>query len=134
MSKTSKLSNYVQISDVTSAAAQVKCNLDKGKRALISQIRCGILPLQIQLGRYQGLPRHERICKLCNNDVEDEIHFLFNCSKLQNQHVKLYDKVPELLHIENLVSRFENLCNCPFIFGNFIEQLWYERNKIINEN
>ena len=31
MSKTSKLSNYVQISDVTSAAAHVKCNLDKGK-------------------------------------------------------------------------------------------------------
>jgi hypothetical protein len=40
--------------------------------------------LQIELGRYQGIPRHQRLCQQCSSgEVEDEIHFLFKCSKYE---------------------------------------------------
>ena len=42
----------------------------------------------IEHGRYQidHLPRENRLCLLCNsNQVEDEIHFLFQCNKYSVQ-------------------------------------------------
>ena len=36
--------------------------------------------LEIERGRYRNIPRHERLCKLCDKDVvEDEYHFLLCC-------------------------------------------------------
>jgi hypothetical protein len=35
--------------------------------------------LQIELDRYQGVPRHNRMCTKCSSNViEDELHFLFD--------------------------------------------------------
>jgi hypothetical protein len=35
----------------------------------------------IELDRYQGVPRHNRECTKCSSNViEDELHFLFECS------------------------------------------------------
>ena len=42
----------------------------------------------IEQGRYQigHLPREHRLCPLCNsNQVEDEIHFFFQCNKYSVQ-------------------------------------------------
>ena len=42
----------------------------------------------IERGRYQidQLPRENKLCPLCNsNQVEDEIHFLFQCNKYSVQ-------------------------------------------------
>ena len=37
--------------------------------------------LAIEGGRYLNIPKHERICAACNSgEVEDEEHFLLNCS------------------------------------------------------
>ena len=40
------------------------------------------MPIEIELGRYQRIPRENRFCKQCqNNCVESELHFLFHCDK-----------------------------------------------------
>ena len=45
--------------------------------------------LQIELGRYQGVPRHNRICTKCSSNViEDELNFYLNAQntmKTENQ-------------------------------------------------
>ena len=47
----------------------------------MAQLRCGILPLRIETGRFVGESPDERLCKLCNGPaIEDEKHFLLNCS------------------------------------------------------
>ena len=61
----------------------VKLYLKKDKRALVTQLTLGVLQLQIELGRYQNIVRDLRICKLCNQEVESELHFLLRCSKLE---------------------------------------------------
>ena len=38
--------------------------------------------LEIERGRYKRLKRENRICQYCNvNEIEDEVHFFFRCTK-----------------------------------------------------
>ena len=34
-----------------------------------AKFRCGVAPLQIELGRYIGQPEYNRLCPMCQNDV-----------------------------------------------------------------
>ena len=78
-----------------------KCNKDiedyvklpvlKYHRSLFAQFRCGILPLQIELGRFRNLQLHERICPICNSAVEDEIHFLCECPLYSHLRSSLFE-------------------------------------------
>ena len=39
----------------------------------------------MEKGRYKGIPFEKRICDHCSSgQVEDELHFLFECSKFDN--------------------------------------------------
>ena len=68
--------------------------INKGVRDLMSQFRCGILPLQIETERYKmikssvtgrmrnSLPA-ERVCQICKtNMVEDEVTFCCNAKNM----------------------------------------------------
>ena len=58
--------------------------------------RFGILPLNIETGRFRNQPIEQRICNLCElNEIEDELHFLFKCT-LYNDCRKIW--------IENIVK------------------------------
>ena len=53
---------------------------DRRKRSLLSQFRCGILPLKVETGRYLQIPPEDRICEFCDgNCIEDEMHLFFDC-------------------------------------------------------
>jgi hypothetical protein len=44
------------------------------------QYRISNRKLQIERGRYENIPREERICKLCDSgEVENEFHFAITC-------------------------------------------------------
>ena len=52
--------------------------MNRGYRSILAQLRTGILPLEIEVGRWSSTAVEERICKLCiANVVEDENHFIF---------------------------------------------------------
>ena len=57
---------------------------NKRNRSLLSRLRAGCLDLEIETGRWRGIQREDRICKLCNNGIENEIHFLFHCCRLEH--------------------------------------------------
>ena len=72
--------------------------------------------LQIELGRYQGIPRHQRLCQQCSSgEVEDEIHFLFKCTKYEPDRKELIDIIlnscPNFNSLNN-VKKLEWICNC----------------------
>ncbi len=49
-------------------------------RSSIAQFRAGILPIEIELGRYKNKRPEERICPVCTSgEIEDERHLLFRC-------------------------------------------------------
>ena len=74
--KSDKLRYYNLYKYDKDAEEYTKMNINKYQRSMFAQFRCGILPLEIEVGRYRDIPLKERICQLCNNAVEDEIHFL----------------------------------------------------------
>ena len=71
----------------------VRSLIPKGKRSLMAQLRCGVLPLSIETGRFKNikdevtgcfrrLKPEERTYEICNNnEIEDEFHFIMKCTK-----------------------------------------------------
>ena len=60
-------------------------NLERNQRSVLAQLRAGILPLQIELGRFTNIKLADRICQLCNTQsIEDEYRFLFTCPAYEN--------------------------------------------------
>ena len=47
-------------------------------RILLTRWRLSCFDLRIETGRYNGTPRTERLCSLCNQ-IEDEQHVFFDC-------------------------------------------------------
>ena len=75
-----KLRTYVQIKNEYKCENYVSMNLSRSIRSYIAQIRCGVLPLHIETGRYRNLKVEERLCKVCDlQTVENELHFVFDC-------------------------------------------------------
>ncbi len=44
----------------------VTLNLSRAQRSVCAQLRCGILPLAIETGRYHSVPEENRMCLLCD--------------------------------------------------------------------
>jgi len=84
-----KLENYIQL------------NIPKTQRSIMAQLRLGILPLSIETGRFNNIPSNERYCHFCKSLVEDEFHFICECSLYQNVRNNLllymYTKIPGFL-------------------------------------
>ena len=68
-----KLRYYNMYKVDKNCADYLKMNITKYQRSLFAQFRSGILPLEIEFGRYRNIDLSERICKLCN-----EINLILN--------------------------------------------------------
>ena len=90
------------------------------------------MPLEIESGRYTRKKLSERLCKLCNSDVEDEVHFICLCPTLNNIRSCYFTK----LHIdvnESFMEQYINvICHLDVkVMSNFISEMWFTRNNII---
>ena len=55
-------------------------NVPRYERITLARLRCGSLPLNVELGRYRDAPLETRICEHCDtHSIEDEIHFMIDC-------------------------------------------------------
>ena len=75
--KMPKLRSYVLFK--TNFAQENYLSLIQGrvKRSLLALLRLGTLPLEIEVGRYRGIPLEERLCQICKTgDIESECHFI----------------------------------------------------------
>lgn len=83
---------------------------DKQIRSHLAQLRAGILPINIELGRHKGLEIKDRLCTLCNlNEVEDEIHFMCKCPAYDNFRQVLYNDVGINVNNCNIKEQFNIL-------------------------
>jgi hypothetical protein len=75
--------------------------LPKEDREAMTKIRISAHDLEIERGRYAGLPREERLCKICGT-IEDEFHFLNNCTLYAQPRDSLKRSIDEPLPISSL--------------------------------
>ena len=78
--KKPKLRFYLNFKEEPNIEYYIKLNLSRKERSYLEQQRLGILPINVEIGRYRQIPLDERKCMLCHNEnIEDEHHMLFIC-------------------------------------------------------
>ncbi len=96
---------------------------DRHTRKFLSFLRLSCHPLNIEYGRYKGIPKSDRLCKLCNlNTVEDEFHFLLSCPIYNDVRQKAFN---------NLRNEFISY-NCIADLDKFKLMLQAPNSKIAN--
>ena len=127
LSNSTRATFYLNISSFNFQSYLNIVNIKKFRQAL-TKLRVSSHRLEIEAGRWtkpQITPRENRLCKQCNL-LEDEFHFLFECtlySNIRQQHIKPYftrrismHKAIELCKTENS-SSLKNLAT--YIFNGF---------------
>ena len=75
-----KLRTYITFKNLFKEKEYLSKIMSRKARSLISQIRLGILPLEIEVGRFRGVSPEDRLCQNCNMGVvESEVHFICEC-------------------------------------------------------
>ena len=87
----------------------LECITSDKFRIALSKFRLSSHHLAIELGRHLNIPRENRLCPHCNqNMVENEYHFLLTCTKyyeLRKQYLKkYYYQWPTINKFESLMS------------------------------
>ena len=76
----SKLFLYSKLKTDIKLEDYLKLTKNGNNRQLLTKFRTSDHPLEIELGRYKKIPRHQRLCKTCKV-LDDEIHFFFYNAK-----------------------------------------------------
>ena len=107
-------------------------------RILLSKLRLSDLHLQIEIGRFFQICRQERVCSLCCNGVEDELHVLFDCDVYSDLRThwdtSVKTKCPELSNLSDIDMLYQSLQTryATHELGSFLYLLMERRASLLN--
>ena len=105
-----KLELYRNIKQTLELEEYCKLNLKGSQRCIIAKLRLGILPINIELGRYNNTPREDRLCTVCDKqEVEDEKHLLFSCPVYANERRILLTSASHHIPNFNLLNKDDKI-------------------------
>ena len=122
MSEKPKLALFAKVKNDMSLSPHMSANISKQSRSLISQLLSGVLPLEVEVGRYTQTCHELRNCKVCGKEVDDELHFLFRCEKLKLNREQYANKYPAVW-VPDETKRLSLLLNKPYILSRLITEL-----------
>ncbi len=134
--KFSKLDLLAKIKPNFGIEKYLELDLDRYDKSLLSQFRYGILPLELETGRYKGIDRENRLCTLCNlGAIEDQIHFSFICPAYDHFRTEFTntckDRIPRwdnMCEVDKISSLFESQSR---LFGKFIKKCFLHRKSLL---
>ena len=98
-----------------------------------TKLKMGVLPLQIELGRWKDVPLEYRVCRVCeSNELEDEYHHVLFCDALVVTRTHLFGELEDVNYdnkeslLKSIFKR-ENLKTA----GRFIEAMYMERRELL---
>ena len=99
-----KLRTYRTFKSAFVSEPYIKCNnLSRARKSALAKFRCGVAPLRIETGRFEGIPANERYCFHCVTCIENEEHVLMNCTLYdnirQNMFVNILNIEPDFLSL-----------------------------------
>ena len=132
-----ELRTYVQICMPDDPLVLATSFVKRYDRGLLAKLMLGILPLELEIGRYLNIKPEERFCRTCNlNLVEDEFHFLFTCAALQDIRSAFYvnniDDIEEFMLVGD-ADKVYYLCQKSRIrtFAAYITSLYRKRRSLL---
>jgi len=90
-----KLRTFRLFKSTLAVSSYVRLVSDRSQRSVLAKLRCGSLPLEIELGRFSRpkTPLSNRICKFCNkSEIENESHFLSSCELYSDLRFSLWQQ------------------------------------------
>ena len=81
-------------------------------RRAITKLRTSNHTLAIEAGRWTNTERENRLCKQCTqHQIEDEIHFLFECTKYTTERQTTFETIKTKTNIDLSINqnKIENL-------------------------
>ena len=122
--KESKLKHFIETSCHNDINEYLQLVKNRQSRSTIAKIRTGVLDLAIEVGRRKNIPVESRICTQCNNNqVEDELHFMFICSAYS----------PERHHFNNTCSSHINDFNMMSATDKYISIMNCSNQELLNQ-
>ena len=109
---------------------------NRQQRSILAKFRAGVLPLQNEIGRWHNTPLESRLCKLCKQEIENEIHFVLDCPKYKDTRKTFVNKLVEKGVQWEILSIYEKLEFCMnksnvTIFSNYLRQIFEIRKTCI---
>ena len=103
-------------------------NIEQKYKVALTRFRTSSHSLQIETGRYENLPREQRICQMCNmKKIEDEFHFLLVCPYYRDLRQKYFK--PYFCHWPTL-KKFETILSLQNVNAlNGLAKFIYFANK-----
>jgi hypothetical protein len=116
MGAESKLKFFKNSKDTFGVSNYLTTIKNRKSRTLLAKLRLGVLPLEIEKGRRNNIAREERFCKFCNCEkIEDEVHFLFECSFFENHRT---GHISRLSHSLPMLGQYDNSQKLKFLYFN----------------
>ena len=84
-------------------------------RSAFAKFRCGVAPLKLETGRYEGINELDRLCPLCNISIEGECHVILKCSFYQDIRK---DMMLKALSIDTNFNYYDDCNKMKFLFSN----------------
>ena len=107
LKSTNRLITYARYKHEFAFESYLDFITEKKYKIVLTRIRLSSHELYIERGRYENLPRDERICKCCNmSQIESEYHFLLVCPLYSELRRKFFK--PYFCHWPNL-NKFDQL-------------------------
>ena len=131
-----KLRTYITFKDEYGTENYVKYCSSRFQRSLLAQIRCGILPIRIEVGRFNNEKEDKRICQVCDQQkIENEFHFICECSQYDIYRQDMYNYVKA----KNVnFASFDNENKFVYLMkyewkqiGMYMEKAWQKRTSIL---
>lgn len=88
--QSNKLCTYELFKHEYKTEAYLTNTIPRGHRTALAKFRFGVVPLRLETDRYERIPVEQRLCFICDNVVEDELHVLINCPLYHDLRVDLY--------------------------------------------
>ena len=135
-----KLRTYTSYKSHISKEEYLEINLTKMQRSVLAKLRSCTLPLAIEKGRYKNEKFSKRICTLCNEmEIEDEIHFVIQCPRYQNQRETFFSYICDNVTVEfNNIDVFDKFMVLMKLKGvhirrlaKFLVSIWECRKSIL---
>ena len=136
-----KLSFYYSFKKNYSLSAYLDLTRKNPSRKSLVKLRISSChKLRIETGRYDKIPRDERLCSLCNcNKIEDETHFLLDCPSYSSIRDRFFSEIEPKIPFLRLLSHetlLSHPMNCTDYFINiqlisFSSSCFEHRDKLV---
>ena len=141
LQRSKKLNFYYTIKKTYDPSAYLDLTRKIASRKALVKLRISSHKLLIETGKYDNIPRNERVRNVCNcKTIEDEIHFLLDCLSYSSLRDMFFTKIepsipfPRLLAKETLLSHIMNSTDY-FIYTqltSFVSSCFELRDKLLS--